>query len=254
MQQPRFSSRRSETLVASGVTNVLFDCDGTLVDSETIAFRECTGFINRLLTQKSCNLQFSPKDLQAQFLGVSFHGIVASLSKAYSFPITPDELATLAKEEEMHVITALRREVQPCDEVPATVQQLAETGMVLSVVSSSSLPRIEACLEKTDLAAYFPPERIFSCVTSLPRPESKPSPAVYIHALRKLGIRACDAVAVEDSVNGTLAAVNAGLSVIGYIGSHSDPRDRDAHGDRLASAGARAIVSRFSDIPDLISQ
>jgi beta-phosphoglucomutase-like phosphatase (HAD superfamily) len=45
-------------------------------------------------------------------------------------------------------------------------------------------------------------------------PAGKPAPDVYLDAARKLGIDAADCLALEDSNNGTTAALAAGMKVI----------------------------------------
>ena len=85
----------------------------------------------------------------------------------------------------------------------------------LALVSSSALSRLDACLGATALDELFPPSMRFSAEDSLPRPASKPDPAVYRLAGERLRVSGARALAVEDATAGVCSAVAAGFPVVG---------------------------------------
>ena len=79
----------------------------------------------------------------------------------------------------------------------------------LGLASSSNRELIDLVL---DLAGLHP--RFRATVSSEEVARGKPAPDVYLEAARRLGVRASDCAAVEDSGNGLLAAAFAGMRVL----------------------------------------
>ncbi|KAI9138216.1 HAD-like domain-containing protein, partial [Paraphysoderma sedebokerense] len=226
---------------------VLLDCDGTLVDSESLAFSGCCDVVNELLLRKNVAKTYEWKKLKQEFVGCSFRSIVEKLGQMYSFSLAHGELDQLAREEDERVTSVLKKKVELCDGVMDAIVNLKSNGSTpIAVVSSSSLPRVRACLQKTDLDRHIPPNQVYSAVSSLPVPKSKPDPEVYLYALQDMGMRCEQCFAVEDSVNGTLAAVGAGIDVIGYVGS-LEHEERATASAELMNAGAFIVITHWDD-------
>jgi beta-phosphoglucomutase-like phosphatase (HAD superfamily) len=101
------------------------------------------------------------------------------------------------------------------------------------------------------MAHFFPPDRRFSAEDSLPRPTSKPDPAIYLHAGQMLGIGPSEGVAVEDSVAGATSAVAAGFPTIGNLqfvqaGERADRRAA------LEQAGVAVVVTSWREVYELL--
>jgi HAD superfamily hydrolase (TIGR01509 family) len=144
------------------------------------------------------------------------------------------------------VTSRLAQELVVEADVLRAVKQL-ETRYRLALVSSSALRRLEACLDVTGLAEYFGPRQRFSAEDSLDEPVSKPDPAVYRLALERLGCDAGEAIAVEDSVSGTQAAVGAGLVTVGIV-QFAPSREQRSLRDRLRAAGAAAVAADWTEL------
>jgi HAD superfamily hydrolase (TIGR01509 family) len=89
-----------------------------------------------------------------------------------------------------------------------TVRRLAAPYR-LGLASSSNRPLIDAVLAATGLGEMFD-----ATVSSEEVPRGKPAPDVYVEALRRLGVPAEHAAAVEDSANGIRSAHAAGMRVV----------------------------------------
>lgn len=234
--------------------NVLFDCDGTLVLSEHKAFAGCCAVVNETLARKGVQpqYQFTPEQLMKRFVGKSFWGMITELAREHGFALEEEELKALVLEEENRVIEILAAEVEPASGVMNVLGELSgKTGM--AVVSSSAMRRILACLQKADQERFFPADRVFSAASSLTVPTTKPDPAIYLHALRCLGLKASECVAVEDSRSGVTAAARAGIPVVGYVGSF--PAHEKVEQTRvLKEAGAVVVIQHWDDfIPALVA-
>ncbi|RMJ12852.1 hypothetical protein BHE90_008854 [Fusarium euwallaceae] len=231
------------------ITALLFDCDNTLVLSEELAFEACAGLINQICEGRQLEVRFTGETLIKEFVGQNFRGMLLSLQKLYNIEISPEDLEKYVLLEEDAVIAKLKESLRPCPGVDEQLEKLAASNKYqLSVVSSSALRRVRASVEKVGQDKYFPGDVIFSAATSLEKPTSKPDPAIYLHAMQKLGKKAEECVAIEDSKSGTLSGTRAGIKVIGYVGPYAE--DKQAEMEQvLRDAGAVIIMRDWAEFP-----
>ncbi|KAK3685008.1 HAD-like domain-containing protein [Podospora appendiculata] len=237
------------------ITTILFDCDNTLVLSEELAFEGCADLINEIATAKHVQLEepFTGGKLLTEFVGQNFRGMMVSLQQRYGFTMTPDELDDYVRREEDVVIAKLKEKLVPCPGVDAELEKLAAAGQYhLAVVSSSALRRVKASIEKVGQDKYFGDD-VFSAATSLLTPTSKPDPAIYLHAMKTLGKKADECVAVEDSKSGTLSGTRAGIKVIGYVGPY-EGEERTRMVKVLTDAGAVIIMSDWTEFDSILAK
>ena len=210
-------------------------------------------------------------------MGLSFKKIVVVLMNNFGFTMDGTvegvkEIDWWAEKEEEMVINTLRGRVKACDGVQDALKMLSAIGNTakhsntatntlskllttqpgLSVVSSSSIYRIQQSLLFAGLFLYFPvtptnPHPIVSAITSLPTPAPKPSPACYLHAMRQLNLDPSECIAVEDSRTGALSAINAGIRTIGYVGCFSEGRKREALRELLGGLGCVAVMGGWGE-------
>ncbi|KPM33992.1 hypothetical protein AK830_g12580 [Neonectria ditissima] len=237
------------------ITTLLLDCDNTLVQSETLAFEACADLTNEILSARNVNLQFTGRQLQREFVGQSFQSMMRSLETNYnvSCNISDAELERYAGMEDDRVIAKLVQKLQPCEGANAELERLAGRYR-LAVVSSSALRRVRASLDKAGQAGFFGPDDVFSAADSLPVPTSKPDPAVYLHALKVMGVAAGECVAVEDSRSGAVSASRAGIVAIGYTGACEDAEEAEALRAVLEKAGCKLVMSSWVEFPDLLQK
>lgn len=237
------------------ITTILFDCDNTLVLSEELAFEGCADLINQICKERNVKIEkpFTGETLITEFVGQNFRGMLTTLQKQNNFEISGDDLDKYVIKEEDVVIAKLKEALKPCPGVDAELEKLAASGKYhLAVVSSSALRRVKASVDKVGQDKYFGND-IFSAATSLPKPTSKPDPAIYLHALKTLGKTAEESVAVEDSKSGTLSGTRAGIKVIGYVGPYAD--DKKAEMEKvLRDAGAVIVMKEWSEFPAALEQ
>jgi beta-phosphoglucomutase-like phosphatase (HAD superfamily) len=127
------------------------------------------------------------------------------------------------------------------------LEKLAQSNKFqLAVVSSSALRRVKASIEKVGQDKYFNPNHVFSAASSLPKPTSKPDPAIYLHAMNVLGKQPEECVAIEDSKSGATAAFRANIKTIGYTGSY-EPEKQEQMKKVLQDAGCVVIMNDWSE-------
>jgi len=110
------------------------------------------------------------------------------------------------------------------------VEAAGRLGLRLGVASSSSRRWVEGHLERLDLRGCF---EVVRCADDVPR--VKPDPALYRAVLAATGVRPEEAVALEDSPNGVLAAKRAGLACVAVPNALTARLDLSAADLRLPS-------------------
>lgn len=240
----------------SRVTTVLFDVDGNLFPSEPIALEASAPVTDRLAAAMGLTERFTPEGLRVATTGRNFRALAAEFAAGggrWSTPtrrLSAEELEGWVEEENRVVSEHLGRRLVPDPDVTAAVEWIADRFAV-AAVSSSSIARLQACFGATGLASFFPEERCFSAEDSLDPPVSKPDPAIYLEALRRLGLRAEQAVAIEDSVRGAQSAVAAGCPTIGNL-TFVDDDDRARQRTALLAAGVTAVVTSWAEALEVL--
>lgn len=172
---------------------------------------------------------------------------MVSLKAKFKYDMEDSELESYVSKEEDKVIAKLKEKLQPCVGADDELEKLfAAKKYYLAVVSSSALRRVQASIDKVGQDKFFKKEDVFSAATSLPKPTSKPDPAIYLHALKTLGKTAEESVAVEDSKSGATAAFRAHIKTIGYTGSY-EPEEQDKITQILKDAGCVVIINHWKD-------
>lgn len=188
------------------------------------------------------------------FVGQNFRGMMVSLQAKYNFEMPPDELEHYVKEEENQVIAKLAAKAKPCPGANDELERLYQTQKYgFAVVSSSALRRVQASIKYVGQDKYFKPQHIFSAASSLPKPTSKPDPAIYLHALEYVRRKPEECVAVEDSKSGALSAIRAGIPVIGYVGSYEGETKKMEMTKALSDIGAKVIMRDWVEFKKCLS-
>jgi HAD superfamily hydrolase (TIGR01509 family) len=204
-------------------TALLFDLDGTLVDSDAehlIAFQ-------RVFAPHGIKLDRS--EYAANIMGASNHMIA---SRYLSHLSLLEQAATLDAKEAAY--RDALGELEPILGALALFDFADRLGLKRAVVTNA--PRANA--EKV-LAALGIGERLPILVIGGELARSKPDPLPYLTALERTGALASRSVAFEDSLSGVRSAAAAGLAVVGMT-TTLDART-------LTDAGAVLTVKDFTD-------
>ncbi|MEG5050329.1 MULTISPECIES: HAD family phosphatase [unclassified Microcoleus] len=234
---------------------VLFDHDGTVVDSETIALKSAWRLTNEVAREFPGAQYYELEDFVKCFAGKPYREI---LKKLYPDPLTSlneRDIDKLVAEEEKRAIERLTIEAKATVGTPQVLSSLRDDGFKYALVSNSSLQRLSACLGAAALTDYFPSQQVFSAHDSLPVPRPKPLPDIYLYAVKCLDAEVSDCVAIEDSISGVRSAVAAGIGqIIGYVGgTHISEDERSSRADALVSAGAHKVIDQMHDLIGLLS-
>lgn len=180
---------------------------------------------------------------------------MVSLQKKYGYQMDPAELESYVLREEDQVIAKLKALLRPCEGVDAELERLEKLGKYkMAVVSSSALRRVIASIQKVGQDRYFKADEVFSAASSLPTPTSKPDPAIYIHAMKVLGVQPQECVAIEDSKSGATAAVRAGIPMVAYVGSYEGQEKQEQMAKLLGDLGAVAVMRHWKEFPEILKK
>jgi HAD superfamily hydrolase (TIGR01509 family) len=230
---------------------ILCDADGCLFPSEEPAFAASAIVTNEFLATMGAIARFDGEELRLATTGQNFRTTAARLAEEEGIEVDPFVLEQWVDEERFRVTAHLGRTLVPD---PAVIGPLARLGRDrrLAVVSSSALPRIEVCLAAAGLEQLFPRWARFSAESSLPRPTSKPDPAVYLLAGESLEVEAHQALAIEDSVPGAEAAIAAGFPTLGNV-TFVPPAERQDRIVALIEVGVRGIIQSWGELEQLLA-
>jgi HAD superfamily hydrolase (TIGR01509 family) len=209
---------------------IIFDCDGVLVDSETLE----NEVMAQCLTQ--AGLPMTGPQARGRFIGYSMKTVIEEVEAEIGRPLPADWLVNFY--EISHA--RLANEIQPIDGVEAAIDALEALGFQTAVASSGEHAKMKITLGRTGMYERFK-GRIFSAQDV---PHGKPAPDVYLLAARTLGYPPDTCYAVEDSPNGVRAAVAAGMYTFGYA-AQIDPK-------LLLEAGVKSVFLNMAELPALI--
>jgi HAD superfamily hydrolase (TIGR01509 family) len=195
---------------ALGRTSVIFDLDGTLVDSEPNYFEAGR---QTLAEQGITGFTWAEHE---RYVGISTRETVALWKERYD--LRPPLDALLADMNRRYLELA-RSATHVYPEMRKFVELLAAEGTSMAVASGSSPAAIEAILTGTRLAA-----RLTTVVSADEVAHGKPAPDVFFEAARRLGADPADCVVLEDAAPGAAAAHAAGMRCIAvpYVAAQAD--------------------------------
>lgn len=181
-------------------TSVIFDLDGTLVDSEPNYFEAGR---RTLAGQGVTDFTWAEHE---KYVGVSTQETVALWKEHYGLTAP---LETLLAEKNRRYLELARASTRVYPEMRAFVELLAAAGVPMAVASGSSPEAIEAILAGTGLGS-----RLTTVVSADEVARGKPAPDVFLEAARRLGATPADCVVLEDAAPGAVAARAAGMRCI----------------------------------------
>lgn len=189
---------------------VVFDLDGTLVDSEPNYYEAG----RRLLAAHGVD-GFDWEEHTA-FIGIGTRETLEVLRARYAIDASLEEL--LAAKNRLYLELA-RQSTEVFPEMRRFTGLLAAAGVPMAVASGSSRAAIDAILAGTGLDAHI---RVTVSAEEVAR--GKPEPDVFLEAARRLGAPPADCVVVEDAPPGAAAARAAGMRCIAvpYVAQTAD--------------------------------
>jgi HAD superfamily hydrolase (TIGR01509 family) len=178
---------------------ILWDIDGTLVDSEPHHFAAL------MAVCRAIGLSVTAKDAEG-FIGIAFRDLYGSLSRFGKLTLTFDQFHKAVLAEYVHHVDRVRKREGAAE----LVDRFARMGLRQACVSNSP-----ACVIEPNLRIFGDPRLEFAVGREDVR-KGKPDPEGYRLAAAKLGFDPDECAVIEDSPVGADAAKAAGMFTVAW--------------------------------------
>ncbi|MBD1573528.1 6-phosphogluconate phosphatase [Vibrio sp. S17_S38] len=190
-------------MAKSQIKCVIFDCDGTLVDSETL----CCQALVQVFASYGAEVCYD--QCMANFQGGKMFDILKETSDRVGLNIPMETLEPRYRE---YMNNLFSENLKPIPSALETVQYLIDNNISVCVASNGSVSKMEYALSLTGMLHLFK-NNIFSAfdINSW-----KPEPDLLMYAAMQMGFRAEECLFVDDTENGVQAGINAGIQTIHF--------------------------------------
>ncbi len=207
----------------TGKSALLFDLDGTLVDTDSLhlrAYEELLANYGRTITTQ---------EYKSRIMGAPNNVIME-----YLFPeLSLDYHLSIAERKET-IFRGLVRDLEPTLGLTGLLEWADSKAIPMAVVTNA--PRLNAELMLTGIRLEHLISRL---IIGEELARGKPDPLPYEMGLKLTGANAASSIAFEDSLSGVRSASSAGLFTYGVTTSLPP--------DRLIEAGANKVIDNFTD-------
>jgi HAD superfamily hydrolase (TIGR01509 family) len=205
---------------------VIFDFDGTLVDSESL-YAEAMHLV-LLGVGISVNAQL----LRERFAGIDNNSILQQLAMEQNQGLSVD-----LEEKLQHTVEDLMQSrLKPMKGAKELLIELSERNVPLAIASNSTSLVVSRMLAESRLGEFFEGRVATRDLVRAP----KPAPDIYLLAAQMLGSPPEICLVVEDSPTGVAAARAAGMKVIGF-----SPDTTGCSPALLVQAGASSVITEL---------
>lgn len=211
---------------------LVFDFDGTILDTETQHYNA----FQEMYKEHGSDL---PLEVWGECIGThSNFNPYEYLEKQINKKLNHEELRVRKTERALVLI----KEQKPLPGIENYLKAAKELGLKIGLASSSSREWVLEHLDRIGLVHYFEVIKTADDVENV-----KPDPALYIQAAEELGVQPEEAIAFEDSVNGSIAAKRAGLycvAIPNLVTKHMQFDEVDHQMETIAELELEALIQR----------
>jgi HAD superfamily hydrolase (TIGR01509 family) len=213
---------------------IIFDCDGTLVDTEEIINRACSNVLNNM-----GYLKYTPEYCLEQFTAMSAQSVIEILNREIGSNFDAEEFWIQANSESTRLIET---EVKP---IPNAIETLSKLSSIdKCVASNGNRHTVIKSLEVTGLIKYFNQDVIFTYeLVSI----GKPAPDLFLYVAEEMGAEISRCLVIEDSIIGVTAAKSANMDVLAF----AHPSRKVHH--NLSSLNPTGLITDFREILNYIN-
>ena len=214
---------------------VIFDCDGVLIDSETISAQMLVAELAGL------GVTIDLAYVARHFLGRSYPTVMATIRKEFGLDLPP----AFEDQYRQRLLAAFELGLTI---MPGVRQVLDSIALPYCIATSSSPRRAERSLQMVGLG-HLVGERLFTATMVA---NGKPAPDLFLLCATSHTTDPANCLVIEDSLNGVRAARAAGMPVWRFIGgSHLAGRALDEPEDARPDRHFDSFAAFFDLDPDL---
>lgn len=205
---------------------VIFDCDGVLVDTETLANQH----LIKMLNASGYPITFD--EARKNLCGMPMRAVKEKV-EAEGYSLGDD----FVERWYQAIPVIFENGVEAIPHIEDVIGAVKQAQLSYCVASSANVEKMHLTLGKTGLIGHF--QDVLYSASMVPR--GKPFPDLFLHAAKEMGFEPSRSVVIEDSVAGTTAGTAAGMRVFSYCG--------DDHADHEGLVAAGGIL--FDDMRKL---
>jgi HAD superfamily hydrolase (TIGR01509 family) len=218
---------------------IIFDVDGTLADTEDAHRKSFNKAFAETGLDWNWDVALYDKLLRVTGGKERIKYFVSDFLKSFDKPADYDGFVkNLHAVKTVHYTTMLREGHIPLRPgVKQLIEEAHAAGIMLAIATTTTPENVSALLEVglgKDWARYFAANGCGDIV-----PHKKPAPDIYFWVLEKLGLKASDCIALEDSENGLRSSLAAGIKTFVTINHYTRNQD---------FAGAAGVFDDLSDL------
>ncbi|WP_142288187.1 HAD family phosphatase [Bacillus sp. EAC] len=211
---------------------IIFDFDGLIVDTESVwfdAYRE-------VLLEYEFDLSL---EKFSEVIGTHDDILYDYLKQNIKIPFERDLIESSVEK----LVKTKLDEPALRENVEDYLITAKEAGLIIGLASSSSREWVEGFLKKLNIYEYFSVIKTREDVSNV-----KPNPELYCKAIEELGVTASEAIAFEDSLNGLIAAREAGLRCVIVPNSVTSHLAFENYSLRLSSMAEKSLTDVMNHI------
>jgi len=205
---------------------VIFDCDGVIVDTETISNDIFTSMLHKL------GLDIDEQTLLERFTGFTNQETLKNAELLLGKPL-PESFDSEYRQR-FHAI--IHEHLEPIDGVRELLNKIT---MPIAMATNARRKEMDMKLHKIGLSEKFATR---FCVEDVEN--GKPQPDLYLKAAKALKVNPQDCLVIEDSVAGIRAGCAAGMRVLAYSGAFDEALQ--------TAAGATACFKTMRELEGLL--
>ncbi|CAH0527134.1 HAD family hydrolase [Vibrio hippocampi] len=190
---------------------VIFDCDGTLIDSE----RLCLQALVQTLAEVGTKIDYEA--LKRDYQGIKIHIVLGSLVEDKNV-IAGDGMEQLIARYRVISNELFTRYLTTMDGVEVLLESLIAKGIKICIASNAPHEKMQVTLPLTNLDRYFE-GTVFSAFDAQ---AWKPDPKMLEYVMDKMQVKAEQCLFIDDSIVGVQAGVSAGIKTL-YFAHDEDP-------------------------------
>ncbi|RYY73960.1 MAG: HAD family hydrolase [Gammaproteobacteria bacterium] len=226
---------------------IIFDCDGVLVDSEILSaqvFSECLA--------EDYDIHVSPHYSLESYRGKSVADCILMITDELTKKLHWHDLPQAERDQrgrdfwrrvQLQTLVACENRLFPVKGVEVVLQELQAKKIPFCVASNGKHEKMAVTLAKTNLLPYVE-GNVFSFEDVK---VGKPAPDLFLHAAKTMGVTPSQAIVVEDSLTGVIAAKAAGMRALAYCPPEAEGKPNSLL-EHMRNLGAEC----FFDMNELI--
>jgi beta-phosphoglucomutase len=212
-------------MVNTGLSGVVFDLNGTLIDDIRFHFDAWQALASEL------GLSMDEETFQ------SFNGLknVDIFPRFLGRAVSAEEIDRLGERKEEAYRAMYRPRLALVPGARELLSRLRAASIPVAIASSAPPANRAMAIEGLGLDVWV------DVVVAAEHLPGKPAPDVFLEAARQLGVAPADCLAFEDAENGVRAAAAAGMLVVAVTSN--------VPAGKLIAAGARFAIADFTTLP-----